>query len=77
MLAGEWRTKTFMFAQALFDPKKATKNAESYKNATSKTQTIPDHPFSIVEKNDIAGKIIFLSDLFRDHDESFWQGYEQ
>ena len=76
MLAGEWRTKAFMFAQALFDPKKAGKNSESDTNARNKTwgttQGIPDHPFSLIENNELAGKICFLSDLFRDSDESCW-----
>lgn len=64
MIAGQWRTKAFMYAQALVDPDKK-EALEKSDQTTERCVTVPDHPFSLIENQGLAGKICFMSDLFR------------
>jgi hypothetical protein len=58
----KWRTRAFMFATALDDPKVQEKQI-NYEDAPRIHHGIPDHPYGLMEG--ISGEICFLSDLLR------------
>ena len=72
-IAIKFRTRAYLFAQALFDPKLQLKTF-NFDDGTRLRKGVPDHPFSLMEG--YSGVVCFLSDLLRNEAEMRLPGFE-
>jgi hypothetical protein len=73
-----WRTRSFLFAQALVDDELREeylpKNETSENMNKYKQDAVPEHPFSLMEG--VSGEICLLSDLLGNEDNARFPGFE-
>ena len=73
-----WRTRAFLFAQALVDEELREeylpKNETEETMARYKENAEPEYPFSLMDG--VCGEISLLSDLLGNEDEARFPGFE-
>ena len=67
-----WRTRVFMFAKAMCDPK--IKAQQNDYNVDPQSTGLPFYKYSLMEG--ITGQIYFLSELLRDDENLKFPGFE-